>query len=33
VLIRDQDPLDRFGGSLTGVYERDEVDNLRDEWG
>ncbi len=33
VLIRDEDPLDRFGGALTGVYERGELDGLRDEWG
>lgn len=33
VLIRDEDPLDRFAGSLTGVYEPDELRRLRDEWG
>jgi bifunctional DNA-binding transcriptional regulator/antitoxin component of YhaV-PrlF toxin-antitoxin module len=32
VLIRDEDPLDRFAGSLTGVYEPGELDALRDEW-
>ena len=33
VLIRDEDPLDRFAGALTGVYEPGELDKLRDEWG
>lgn len=33
VLIRDEDPLDRFAGALTGVYEPGELDELRDEWG
>jgi bifunctional DNA-binding transcriptional regulator/antitoxin component of YhaV-PrlF toxin-antitoxin module len=33
VLIRDDDPLDRFAGSLTGFYEPGELDGLRDEWG
>lgn len=32
VLIRDEDPLDRFAGALTGVYEPGELDELRDEW-
>jgi bifunctional DNA-binding transcriptional regulator/antitoxin component of YhaV-PrlF toxin-antitoxin module len=32
VLIRDEDPLDRFAGALTGVYESGELDALRDEW-
>jgi bifunctional DNA-binding transcriptional regulator/antitoxin component of YhaV-PrlF toxin-antitoxin module len=32
VLIRDEDPLDRFAGALTGVYEQGELDKLRDEW-
>jgi bifunctional DNA-binding transcriptional regulator/antitoxin component of YhaV-PrlF toxin-antitoxin module len=32
VLIRDEDPLDRFAGSLTGAYEPGELDELRDEW-
>ena len=33
VLIRDEDPLDRFAGSLTpGAYEPGELDALRDEW-
>lgn len=33
VLIRDEDPLDRFAGALTGVYEAGELNKLRDEWG
>jgi bifunctional DNA-binding transcriptional regulator/antitoxin component of YhaV-PrlF toxin-antitoxin module len=33
VLIRDEDPLDRFAGALTGVFEPGELDELRDEWG
>jgi bifunctional DNA-binding transcriptional regulator/antitoxin component of YhaV-PrlF toxin-antitoxin module len=33
LLVRDDDPLDRFAGSLTGVYRQEELDDLRDEWG
>jgi bifunctional DNA-binding transcriptional regulator/antitoxin component of YhaV-PrlF toxin-antitoxin module len=33
VLIRDEDPLDRYAGVMTGAYEPGEVDRLRDEWG
>jgi bifunctional DNA-binding transcriptional regulator/antitoxin component of YhaV-PrlF toxin-antitoxin module len=33
VLIREEDPLDRFAGALTGAYEPVELDGLRDEWG
>jgi bifunctional DNA-binding transcriptional regulator/antitoxin component of YhaV-PrlF toxin-antitoxin module len=32
VLRRVVDPVGRFGGSLTGVYEPGELDRLRDEW-
>jgi bifunctional DNA-binding transcriptional regulator/antitoxin component of YhaV-PrlF toxin-antitoxin module len=32
VLIRDADPLERFAGSLTGVFTPDELDELRNEW-
>jgi bifunctional DNA-binding transcriptional regulator/antitoxin component of YhaV-PrlF toxin-antitoxin module len=32
VLVRDVDPIDRFAGSLTGVFAPDELDELRDEW-
>jgi len=33
LLIRDDDPLERFAGALTGVYAPGELDELRDEWG
>ena len=33
VLIRDEDPLDRYAGALTGAFEPGELDELRDEWG
>ncbi|WP_373064006.1 AbrB/MazE/SpoVT family DNA-binding domain-containing protein [Gemmatimonas sp.] len=32
VLERERDVLAKFVGALTGVYHRDEVDTLRDEW-
>ncbi len=32
VLIREEDPLDRFGGALTGAYRPGELDELRGEW-
>ena len=32
VLIREEDPLDRFAGALTGVYEPGELGELRGEW-
>lgn len=32
VLVREADPIERFAGSLTGVFARDELDELRDEW-
>lgn len=32
LLIRDVDPLERFAGALTGVYQPGELDGLRDEW-
>jgi bifunctional DNA-binding transcriptional regulator/antitoxin component of YhaV-PrlF toxin-antitoxin module len=32
VLEREADILDAFAGSLSGVYEVDELDELRDEW-
>jgi bifunctional DNA-binding transcriptional regulator/antitoxin component of YhaV-PrlF toxin-antitoxin module len=31
-LIREDDPLDRFAGVLTGVYPNDYLDDLRREW-
>jgi bifunctional DNA-binding transcriptional regulator/antitoxin component of YhaV-PrlF toxin-antitoxin module len=32
VLVREADPIERFAGTLTGVYQRSELDELRDEW-
>lgn len=32
VLVREIDPIERFAGALTGVYEPGELDRLRDEW-
>lgn len=32
VLRRVVDPVERYGGTLTGIYEPDELDRLRDEW-
>ncbi|MGH9212436.1 MAG: AbrB/MazE/SpoVT family DNA-binding domain-containing protein [Acidimicrobiales bacterium] len=32
VLEREDDVLAEFAGSLTGVYERDELRTLRGEW-
>lgn len=32
VLERDVDVLERHAGALRGVYARDELDRLRDEW-
>ena len=32
LLVRDDDPVLRHAGGLTGVYRRGELDNLRDEW-
>lgn len=31
-LRRVADPIERFGGALTGVFEPGELDRLRDEW-
>jgi len=31
-LVREDDPLDRFGGALTGVYPDGYLDDLRREW-
>jgi bifunctional DNA-binding transcriptional regulator/antitoxin component of YhaV-PrlF toxin-antitoxin module len=33
LLVREDDPLERFSGALTGVYPPGELDRLRDEWG
>ncbi len=32
LLVREEDPVDRHAGKLTGVYRSGEVDELRDEW-
>lgn len=32
LLVREDDPLDRHAGALTGVYRRGELEELRDEW-
>lgn len=32
VLTRERDALEEHAGSLTGVYQRDELNALRDEW-
>lgn len=32
VLQREENVLDEFAGQLTGSYERDEIDRLREEW-
>jgi len=32
VLTRTQDVLDRYAGTLAGVFPRDAVRGLRDEW-
>jgi bifunctional DNA-binding transcriptional regulator/antitoxin component of YhaV-PrlF toxin-antitoxin module len=32
VLEREHDVLTEFAGALTGVYEQNELDDLRDEW-
>lgn len=32
LLVRDEDPVEEFGGSLTGVYAAGDLDELRREW-
>ena len=32
ILEREDDVLARFAGRLTGVYDANELDKLRDEW-
>jgi bifunctional DNA-binding transcriptional regulator/antitoxin component of YhaV-PrlF toxin-antitoxin module len=32
LLVREEDPLERHAGKLTGVYRSGELDELRDEW-
>jgi bifunctional DNA-binding transcriptional regulator/antitoxin component of YhaV-PrlF toxin-antitoxin module len=33
LLVREDDPVQRHAGSLSGVYRRGELEALRDEWG
>ena len=33
LLVREDDPVERHAGRLSGVYRRGELDELRDEWG
>ena len=33
LLVREDHPVDRHAGSLTGVYRPRELHELRDEWG
>jgi bifunctional DNA-binding transcriptional regulator/antitoxin component of YhaV-PrlF toxin-antitoxin module len=32
ILVREEDPVDRFAGALTGAFGPDELDELRREW-
>jgi len=32
ILEREHDVLAEFSGALTGVYSRDEIERLRNEW-
>jgi bifunctional DNA-binding transcriptional regulator/antitoxin component of YhaV-PrlF toxin-antitoxin module len=32
LLVREEDPIERYAGRLTGVYRPGELDELRDEW-
>lgn len=32
MLVREVSPVERHAGTLTGVYRRGELDELRDEW-
>lgn len=32
LLVREDDPVARHAGALTGVYRSGELDELRDEW-
>ncbi|MGB6059467.1 MAG: AbrB/MazE/SpoVT family DNA-binding domain-containing protein [Microthrixaceae bacterium] len=33
ILEREHDVIGEFAGALTGVYQQDELDDLRSEWG
>jgi bifunctional DNA-binding transcriptional regulator/antitoxin component of YhaV-PrlF toxin-antitoxin module len=32
ILVREDDPIDRFAGALTGAYAPNYLDDLRREW-
>jgi hypothetical protein len=32
ILVREDDPIDRFAGALTGAFAPDQLDELRREW-
>jgi bifunctional DNA-binding transcriptional regulator/antitoxin component of YhaV-PrlF toxin-antitoxin module len=32
LLVREEDPVERHAGKLTGIYPFGELDELRDEW-
>jgi AbrB family looped-hinge helix DNA binding protein len=32
VLTREEDPLERYAGALTGLYPPGELERLRNEW-
>lgn len=32
LLVREEDPVARHAGTLTGVYQPGELEELRDEW-
>lgn len=32
ILVREDDPLERFAGALTGIYADGYLDDLRREW-
>ena len=32
LLVREDDPIERHAGRLTGAYRPDELEELRDEW-
>jgi bifunctional DNA-binding transcriptional regulator/antitoxin component of YhaV-PrlF toxin-antitoxin module len=31
-LVRESNPLEEFGGALTGIYREDYLEELRREW-
>lgn len=32
LLVREDDPIERHAGALTGIYRPGELNELRDEW-